>query len=77
MNRTRRVLRRYELAGYDHTLGYVSTSAVVTVPLGARRAGAWNVHGGVELQALGDMTKAINKDEATNLIGSIGIGWAR
>jgi hypothetical protein len=67
----------YELAGRDHTFGYFSTAGVVTVPLGARtKLGVWNVHGGVEYQVLGEMPKAINEDERTNMIGSIGIGWS-
>lgn len=68
----------YELAGRDHTFGYFSTSGVVTVPIGGRATlGAWNVHGGVEYQALGEMTKAINGGDRSKVIGSIGIGWSR
>jgi len=68
----------YELAGRDHTFGYFSTSGIVTVPLGGRTTiGGWNVHGGVEYQALGEMTKVINGGDRSNVIGSIGIGWSR
>lgn len=68
----------YELAGRDHTFGYFSTAGIVTVPLGARtKFGAWNVHGGVEYQALGEMTKALNDGDGSEVIGSIGIGWSR
>jgi hypothetical protein len=68
----------YELAGHDHTFGYFSTAAIVTVPLGPpTKFGAWNVHGGVEYQVLGDMTKAINNGDGSDVIGSIGVGWSR
>lgn len=68
----------YELAGEDRRFGYVSASSIVTVPLGGRTTlGAWNVHGGVEYQALGDMTKVINGGDDSKVIGSIGVGWSR
>jgi hypothetical protein len=68
----------YELAAEDHRFGYVSASSLVTVPLGGRTAlGAWNVHGGVEYQALGTTAKALNLDDGSIVIGSIGIGWSR
>lgn len=67
----------YELAGKDHRFGYVSASSLVTVPLGGRTAlGAWNVHGGVEYQALGTAAKAFNNGDGSAVIGSIGIGWS-
>ena len=37
--------------------------------------GAWNLHGGVEYQALGDTTKALNGDDGSRVIGSVGIGF--
>ncbi len=44
--------------GVDHTFGFFSIGGLVTVPLGGTTSlGAWNVHGGVEYQALGDTTK--------------------
>jgi hypothetical protein len=66
----------YELAGEDETFGYVSVSGIVTVPLGAIPAsyGAWNVHGGVEYQALGEMTKAVNAGDGSKVIGLFGVG---
>jgi hypothetical protein len=36
--------------------------------------GAWNVHGGVEFQALGDTTEAINAGDGSKVIGSFGFG---
>jgi hypothetical protein len=68
----------YELAGKDHRFGYFSASSLVTVPLGGRTAlGAWNVHGGVDYQALGTTAKAFNNGDASTVIGSIGVGWSR
>ena len=65
----------YELAGVDNKFGYFSIAGVVTVPLGGTTSfGTWNVHGGVEFQALGDTTKAINGGEDTKVIGSFGFG---
>jgi hypothetical protein len=65
----------YELAGVDNKFGYFSVAGLVTVPLGGTTSfGTWNVHGGVEFQALGDTTKAINGGEDTKVIGSFGIG---
>jgi hypothetical protein len=65
----------YELQGVDNKFGYFSVGGLVTVPLGGTTSfGAWNVHGGVEFQALGDTTKALNGGEDTKVIGSFGIG---
>lgn len=65
----------YELQGVDNKFGYASVAALVTVPLGGTTMfGAWNVHGGIEFQALGDTTKAINSDDASKVIGSFGLG---
>jgi hypothetical protein len=65
----------YELKGVDNKFGYASVAAIVTVPLGGTTMfGAWNVHGGVEFQALGDTTKAINSGDSSKMIGSFGFG---
>jgi hypothetical protein len=66
----------YELDGVDERFGYVSVGGIVTVPVSAIPAsfGAWNVHGGVEYQALGEMTKALNAGDDSKVIGSFGIG---
>jgi len=67
----------YELAGGDHRFGYLSLGAVATVPIGhATSYGAWNVHGGVEFQSLGDTPEAFNGGDQTKVIGSIGIGFS-
>ena len=46
------------------------------MPLGSTsKFGAWNLHGGVEFQKLGDTTAFFNGDDDTQVIGSIGIGF--
>ena len=61
----------------DPTFGYFSVAGIVTVPLGGTtNFGAWNVHGGVEVQALGDTTKVINGGDSSRVIGSFGIGFS-
>jgi hypothetical protein len=60
----------------DHTFGYFSLAGLVTVPLGGTtNFGAWNVHGGVEHQSLGDTTEALNGGDSSRVIGSIGFGF--
>jgi hypothetical protein len=66
----------------DNKFGYFSVAGLVTVPLGGTTSfGAWNLHGGVEYQHLGDTTAAFNPDddglpESNKMIGSIGIGFS-
>lgn len=65
----------YELAGEDHTFGFVSVGATASVPLGRRsRIGRWHVHGGVEIQALGETTKVFNGGDGSTVIASFGFG---
>lgn len=67
----------YELAGTDSRFGFVSIAGVVTVPLGpATKFGAWNIHGGAELQRLGDTTAFFNSGDRSRVIGSVGIGFS-
>jgi hypothetical protein len=61
----------------DNRFGYVSIAGLVTVPLGGTTSfGAWNLHGGVEFQALGDTTKALNGGDGQRVIGSFGVGFS-
>jgi hypothetical protein len=61
----------------DNTFGYLSVAGLVTVPLAeTTNFGAWNLHGGVEFQTLGDTTKALNDGDGRRVIGSIGIGFS-
>ncbi len=67
----------YELAGVDHTFGYLSLGANATIPLGGTTSyGAWNVHGGFEFQSLGDTPEAFNGGEQQKVIGFIGVGFS-
>ncbi len=67
----------YELAGKDRKFGYASFAGIVTVPLGGIASSrGWNLHGGVEYQALGDMAKAINDADGSKVIGSLGVGFS-
>src|SRR5262245_33503818 len=61
----------------DHPFGFFSIAGLATVPLGGTTSfGAWNLHGGVEFQALGGTTKVFNGGDSTRVIGSIGIGFS-
>jgi hypothetical protein len=67
----------YELDGVDHKFGFFSIAGIVTVPLGGTTSfGAWNVHGGVEYQALGTTTEFFNGGDSSQVIGSFGIGFS-
>ncbi len=64
----------YELGGEDHTFGFASIGATVTVPLkGTSRFGRWGVHGGVEIQRLGETAQVFNGGDRSKVIGSIGV----
>jgi len=66
----------YEGLNGDETFGYFSVAGIATVPLTSMptRFGAWNVHGGVEYQRLGDRNSfAFGKNQA---IYSIGVGFS-
>jgi hypothetical protein len=66
----------YELAGVDHTFGYLSLGATATLPLGGTTDfGAWNVHGGFEFQSLGDTPEAFNRGDQTKIIWKVGVGF--
>jgi hypothetical protein len=66
-----------EPAFQDNKFGYFSVAGIVTVPIGGTtNLGAWNVHGGIEFQALGDTTKAINGGDGSKVIGSFGVGFS-
>jgi hypothetical protein len=59
----------------DNTFGFFSVGAIATVPLGGTtNFGAWNVHGGVEFQKLGDTTEAFNGGDDSQVIMSLGFG---
>lgn len=59
----------------DSRFGFFSVAGIVTVPLGGTsRFGAFNVHGGVEYQRLGDTTAQMNDGKFDKVIGSFGFG---
>ena len=59
----------YELAGEDNKFGFFSIAGIVTVPLGGTTSfGAWNIHGGVEYQKLGDTTECFNDGDGANQV---------
>jgi len=60
----------YELDGVDNKFGFFSVGGLATVPVGSH----FNVHGGLEFQALGDTTKALNAGDGSQIVGSFGIG---
>jgi hypothetical protein len=60
----------------DNKFGYFSVGGLVTVPLGGMtNFGAWNLHGGIEYQALGDTTEVFNGGDGSRVIGSVGVGF--
>jgi hypothetical protein len=71
----------YELFGTDlvyrdHAFGFFSIGGLLTVPIGgvSSRFGAWNVHGGADVLALGDTARAFNRGDKTKVIGLVGLG---
>ena len=67
----------YQLDGEDNKFGFFSIAGIVTVPLGGTtKFGAWNVHGGVEYQALGTTTEYFNGGDSSQMIYSIGLGFS-
>ena len=67
----------YELDGTDNKFGFFRIAGIVTVPLGSQtKFGTWNIHGGAEFQKLGDTTAFFNGGDNTQVIGSVGIGFA-
>jgi len=66
----------YELAGVDHTFGFLSLGAHAEVPfVRSSNYGAWNVHGGVDFFSLGDTPEAFNAGDQTKVVASVGIGF--
>ena len=66
----------YELDGVDSAFGYLSLGAIATLPLFRSTAyGAWDVHGGLEFQSLGDTAEAFNGGDQSKIIGTIGVGF--
>jgi hypothetical protein len=74
----------YEMpvTGEDSKFGFFSIAGIVTIPLGGTtNFGAWNVHGGVEYQRLGDTNALFNADDdgtpnKNQAIYSFGFGFS-
>ena len=67
----------YELAGVDHTFGFLSVGPSAAVRMGrTSNYGSWNVHGGVEFFMLGDTPKAFNAGRATKMVANVGVGFS-
>ncbi len=67
----------YEVDGVDEKFDFISVSGIVTVPLGSTtKFGSWNLHGGVEVQRLGNHTMVLNGDVRSRKIASVGIGFS-
>jgi hypothetical protein len=65
------------LTGEDSKFGFFSIAGIVTVPLGGTTSfGSWNIHGGVEYEALGDTTEFFNGGESNQVIYSFGLGFS-
>jgi hypothetical protein len=65
----------YELNGEDRKFGWFDVGALITVPLGVpSRFGAWNLHGGADVIAMGDTPKAFNEGKSSKVVGLVGIG---
>ena len=61
----------------DHHFGYFSVAGVLTAPLAkTTRFGAWNLHGGIEFQTLGETTRTLNGGDRHKVIMSGGIGFS-
>jgi hypothetical protein len=58
--------------GTDSKFGYFSVAGIVTVPINSN----WNVHGGGELQILGDNLQPLFGGDSAAGIASIGIGFS-
>lgn len=68
----------YELDGADHRFGFFSAGGIVTLPLSRRtsRFGSWNVHGGAQVYAFGDTTKASNSGKASKVVATAGLAFS-
>jgi hypothetical protein len=64
----------YEGPNGSDTFGFFSTGALASVPLAFMNGRTtWEVHGGVDIQWLGDNLKALNNDDGVKPIAIIGV----
>jgi uncharacterized protein (TIGR02001 family) len=66
----------YEGPDGDASFGYFQVGGLLSVPItsATSKFGAWNLHGGVDVYAFGDTTKAFNSGDAGKVVASFGIG---
>lgn len=66
----------YELDGEDNSFGYFDIGGQLTVPLTGipSQFGTWNLHGGVDVLAFGETTKAFNAGDSSKVVALIGVG---
>jgi hypothetical protein len=66
----------YEGIDGDSKFGYLDVGGLLTLPLGSATSkfGAWNLHGGVDVYAFGDTTKAFNAGDGGKVVVSFGVG---
>lgn len=64
----------YELNGVDHAFGFFDVGGLATIPLGLPAStGRWNLHGGVDVIAMGDKGKAANDGNGSKVVATIGM----
>ena len=68
---------RIGVGGSDDTFGYVSVGVNIAVPLAfiPPSFGSWQVKAGLQGLFLGDNLKAANRNDSTEVIGTIGIAF--
>jgi hypothetical protein len=66
----------YQLGSKDNRFGFADVGAQITVPMtsATSRFGQWNVHGGVDVLALGTTTKSYNEGKSSKVVGLLGVG---
>jgi hypothetical protein len=62
----------YEGPEGDSKFGFFAIGVSAGVPLSGMTAGAWELHGGVDIYTLGKTLKAFNVDERSRVVGSVG-----
>ena len=60
----------------DSAFGYFQAGGLFTIPLTVptSKFGAWNLHGGVDVYALGDTAKGFNNGDSGKVVAAFGIG---
>jgi hypothetical protein len=60
----------------DEKFGFFDVGGLITIPLTGIPSsyGAWNIHGGADVLVFGDMTKAANAGDKSQVVALFGIG---